>query len=64
MKYTQIKEMQTEELQKKLQEARRELVKLNATVATGSASQSPGKVRTAKKTIARMLTELSVRGTE
>jgi ribosomal protein L29 len=64
MKYSQIKEMQTSDLQKKMQETQFELVKLSTASSTGAAGKNPGLIRVAKKTIAKINTELRARGTQ
>jgi large subunit ribosomal protein L29 len=58
MKSKDIHAMPVAELNDKLAELRKELMKLNAQVATGTTPKSPGQVRTVKRTIARILTEL------
>lgn len=62
MKYAQLKELSTEDLQKKVVETRKELIKLNGSVATGTNQENPGLIRQTKKTIARLLTEINARG--
>ncbi len=54
---SELKKMSNEELKKKLNELRLELVKLNAQRAVGG-SVNPGKLRETKRTIARILTYL------
>jgi ribosomal protein L29 len=51
------KESKTE-LESRLSELRKELIKLNTQVATGTTLKSPGQVKKIKKNIARLLTEL------
>ena len=46
------------ELESQLSELRKELIKLNTQVATGTTLKSPGQVKKIKKNIARLLTEL------
>jgi len=46
------------DIEKQLSESRKELIKLNTQVATGTALKSPGQVRKVKKNIARMITIL------
>ncbi len=46
-------------LNDRLRELRMELVKMNAQVATGTTPKSPGKIRQAKRNIARILTILN-----
>ena len=62
MKYAEMKELETSAIEKKIDEARFELVKLNGAVASGTNAANPGLIRQTKKTIARLLTELNARG--
>ena len=52
------------ELSTKLNELHKELIKLNAQVATGTAIKSPGMVKKTKKTIARIHLILSEKKTK
>ncbi len=62
MKYTkELKGLSTEELKKKLVELKKELLKLNVQVATGSNPENPGMLRLIKKNIARILTLLKMK---
>ena len=56
MKFKEIKELDPAELDKKIDEVRMELMKLNAQVATGTSPKNPNQVRLLKKTIAKILT--------
>jgi ribosomal protein L29 len=58
MKIKELKSKSKEELESQLVESRKELIKLNTQVATGTTLKSPGLVKKTKKTIARILTEL------
>ncbi len=51
----ELKTMSKDELSNKLQDLRKELMKLNAQIATGTTPKSPGQVRNIKKTIAKIL---------
>jgi large subunit ribosomal protein L29 len=57
MKTKDLKSKSKEELESQLSEMRKELIKLNTQVATGTTLKSPGMVRKIKKNIARILTE-------
>ncbi len=46
----------SEELNSRLSELKKELVKLNAQIAVGTAMKNPGQVSNVKKNIARILT--------
>ena len=56
MKIKEIRNMDTASLNEKLTELKKELVKVNAQVAIGTALKNPGQVRVIKKTLARILT--------
>ena len=49
--------MRVDEIDAKVLELRKEIVKQNGQIATGTTPKSPGKLRETKKTIARLLTE-------
>ena len=55
MKYKELEAMTDKDLDKKLEEIKLELMKLNAQVATGTTPKSPGQIRQLKKTIARIM---------
>ncbi|MBT7903543.1 50S ribosomal protein L29 [Candidatus Woesearchaeota archaeon] len=55
MKINEIQGMTGKQIQEKLNELRKELIKLNAQAATGSTPQKPSLLRTTKKTIAKLL---------
>ena len=56
MKSKEIKLMSSQELNEKLEDLRKNLIKLNAQVSTGTTPKSPGEVRQVKRSIAKMLT--------
>lgn len=56
MKSTELKNLDVEALNKKLMELRKELSKLNTSVASGVNPKSPGQIKATKKNIARILT--------
>jgi large subunit ribosomal protein L29 len=56
MKARDLKGMPKAELIAKLNELKKELVKHNAQIATGTTPKSPGQVKQTKKTIAKILT--------
>lgn len=58
MKTKELKSKSNEELQTQLGELKKELIKLNTQVATGTTLKSPGQVKKVKKNIARLLTQL------
>lgn len=56
MKRKDLMELDPNEFQNKLAEFRKELIKLNAQSATGTAMKNPGQLKQTKKNIARILT--------
>lgn len=58
MKRKELKSQQPQELKKKLSELRKELMKENAQIAIGTLPKNPGKIRTAKRAVATILTLL------
>lgn len=62
MNAKEIRGMDKNTLNDKLVELKKELIKMNAQVAVGTALKSPGQVRKVKKTIARILTINSQKG--
>jgi len=56
MKYKELKALSKEDLEKKYEEAKIELIKLNSQVATGITLKSPGQINQLKKTIAKIKT--------
>lgn len=62
IKKNDLKQMDEEMLKKKLDDLRREIIKINAQISTGTPPENPGRVREIKKTIARILTMLNQKG--
>ena len=56
MKFKDIKVMNSEDLLKKETELKKELIKLNAQVATGTTPQNSGRLKQIKKILARGMT--------
>ncbi len=54
MKFKELKAMPAEELKIKLNDIRKDLIKDNAQVATGTIPKNPSRIRLAKKSIARI----------
>lgn len=54
----ELKQLNSEELQERLKEFKKELLKLNVQVAAGTGASSAGKLKQTKKSIARVLTFL------
>lgn len=61
LRIEEIRSMSDEELRKKLQELRAELMKEKAVKASGGAVSNPGRMREIRRTIARILTVLNER---
>ncbi len=55
LRQNELKQMNPSELQQKIAELRKELMKLNAQIASGTTPKSPGHVRIIKKNIARIM---------
>jgi len=58
VKIKELRQNSEEDLRKKKDELRKELIKLNAQVATGTTPKSPGQIKDIKKTVARIETVL------
>ncbi len=58
MKIKELKTLSKEDLLNKLKELKKEQIKNNAQIATGTVPKNPGQVKQTKKTIARILTIL------
>lgn len=59
IKNKEIRNMNKPELNLKIDELKKELIKLNAQRAIGTVSKNPLQIRQIKKTIARLVTELN-----
>ena len=64
MKARDLRAMPKEEIIGKLNELKKELVKLNAQIAIGTTPKSPGQVKQTKKAIAKILTLLKQGGSK
>ena len=56
IKTEQLRKMNDDELNNKLLELKKNLIKVNAQIAAGTVPENPGNVRNLKKTVARILT--------
>ncbi|HZX45313.1 MAG TPA: 50S ribosomal protein L29 [Candidatus Nanoarchaeia archaeon] len=56
MKAKEIRSLSKEDCKAKLLELRKELMRLNGQIASGTTPKSPGQVKQIKKNIARILT--------
>ena len=52
----EIRKMKTEELDKRMQDLKKELMKVKMQISQGTVPEKPGRVREIRKTIARILT--------
>lgn len=59
MKSKEVNNLSINELKEKLIELKKELIKFNTQIATGTIPKSPGQVKQIKKTIARILTAIN-----
>lgn len=59
MKPKELRSMSEDDLKAKTEELRKELMKVNTQISTGTVPKSPGQVRQIKKNIARILTILT-----
>lgn len=59
MKIKELRKMDKKTMDSKIDELRKELMKLNAQVATGTRPENPGRIQVIKKTIARIHTILN-----
>jgi large subunit ribosomal protein L29 len=56
MKFREIKTMNDVQLREKLSELKKELIKSNAQVATGTAPKNSGQIKEMKRTVAKIHT--------
>lgn len=59
MKTKELRKLDEKTMKVRLEEIEKELMKLNAQVATGTSPENPGKIRSLRKTIAKILTLLN-----
>ena len=57
-----LRSMSKQDLSSKLIELRKEMIKHNAQISTGTTPKSPGQIREIKKTIAKIMTIVGTRG--
>ena len=62
IKKKQLKQMSRPDLINRLNELRLELAKERGQIAIGGTPSNPGRIKEVKKTIARILTEMKLRG--
>ncbi|MCK4317249.1 50S ribosomal protein L29 [Candidatus Bathyarchaeota archaeon] len=59
LRMDEIRDMDTEGRQKRLQELRTELIKIKTMIRAGGSVENPGRVKALRKTIARILTVMN-----
>jgi len=60
----EMKQMNEEALKSRLTDLRKELIKINTQISTGTLPENPGRVKEAKRTIAKILTSINIRSKE
>jgi large subunit ribosomal protein L29 len=58
----EIRDMDNEERQERVQELRTELIKIKTMIKAGGSVENPGRAKALKKTIARILTVINEEG--
>lgn len=56
MKIKELRKMDAKVMESKIGEIKKDLMKLNAQVATGTTPENPGRIRSLKKTLAKIYT--------
>lgn len=56
-----FKQMNETQLNEKLSDLKKELMKINTQISTGTTPENPGRVKEVKKTIARIITALNIK---
>ncbi len=56
-----FKQMNDSQLNEKLSDLKKELMKINTQISTGTTPENPGRVKEVKKTLARIITALNLR---
>lgn len=59
LRMDEIRDMDDEERQERVQELRTELIKIRTMIKAGGSVENPGRVKALKKTIARILTVMN-----
>jgi large subunit ribosomal protein L29 len=59
LRTSEIREMDSDEREERLQELRTELRKINTMINAGGSSENPGRSKAIRKTIARILTVMN-----
>ena len=64
LKVKEARKLNEEELEKRIQELKKELMKLRSQISGGSQAENPGKIKAIRRTIARLLTVKKEKGVE
>jgi large subunit ribosomal protein L29 len=64
IKNNELRQMSLKQLDEKLLDVRKDLIKINAQIASGTVPENPGNVRNVKKTVARILTIMQEKTTQ
>ena len=64
LKNNELVKLGEKELDGKYKELRKELIKINAQIASGTVPENPGNVKNVKKNIARILTVINMKKKE
>lgn len=64
IKNKELNQMDTAQLESKLKELKKELMKINTQKSTGSNPENPGRIKQIKKTIAKILTILKIKSSK
>lgn len=59
IKKSELKQLSESQINQKVVDLKRELLKLNSQRATGTTLENPGKIKQVKKTVARLYTRLT-----
>jgi len=62
LRMDEIRDMDDEKRQERVQELRTELIKIRTMIKAGGSVENPGRVKALKKTIARILTVINEEG--
>ena len=62
LRLSKIKTMENKELKKKINEFKKELIKIRGKISSKISPESPGRVKEIRRTIARIKTILKIRG--
>lgn len=62
LRMDEIRDMDDEERQERVQELRTELIKIRTMIKAGGSVENPGRVKALRKTIARILTVINEEG--